>query len=760
MVMRCLLLMIFLLMHTGTIIAQGLKPPAVKKKWLTLDGKPPRVIARGGLSGVFPESSNFATDAAKELPDVIILCTVQMTKDRKGICQPDVTLENSTNIDMVYPNGSKTYKVNGKDVEGWFSIDYTSLELSNVTLMQNIFRRPSSFDEMVPLSTLEDLLSSKIPSVWLNVRYDMFFTEHKLNVAPLLQKLPNISYISSPEIGFLKKMNGKGKKAKTKLIFVFLGKEAVEPTTNQTYGSILENLATIKEFASGIVVPKNYIWPVRKDNYLEANPTSLVLDAHKQGLEVYANGFANDYAKIYNYSYDPGLEYLSFINNSEFSVDGVISDFPNTASSAVGCFGQYGGFSLPREDSTVTIITHNGASGVYAGCTDRAYEQALKDGADIIDCTVQLSSDGTAFCMDSADVSVETNAMSNFMSRSSTVPEIKESAGIFTFDLTWAEIQTLQPRLSSPYGNDNLLPRNPAYKTAGKFLKLAEFLEFAKAKAPTGILINIENAPYLASKKGLDIVSAVSSALEKASFDKQSTQKVLIQSDDTSVLSKFKKIKAYQRVLHLKEEISDAPKKSVAEIKKFADVVNLPRFSIIPTDGQFAMYITKVIDEMHAANLTVYVSVLRNEFLNLAFDYFSDPIIEIATYNYLSVDGIITEFPATAYRYFTNLCSNPEYDYPYIIAPIQPPMLRLLLISDAKVLPPAPSPRPVLAADDVVDPPLPAVTKVTNSSSSTPAPKADKPEDTSSAALPNIADMGFSLLAVLCSYFLGDIIHQ
>lgn len=35
------------------------------------------------------------------------------------------------------------------------------------------------------------------------------------------------------------------------------------------------------------------------------------------------------------------------------------------------------------------------------------------------------------------------------------------------------------------------LPRNPANKDKGKFLTLAEFLDFAKAKAVTGVLINV-----------------------------------------------------------------------------------------------------------------------------------------------------------------------------------------------------------------------------------------------------------------------------
>lgn len=90
------------------------------------------------------------------------------------------------------------------------------------------------------------------------------------------------------------------------------------------------------------------------------------------------------------------------------------------------------------------IISRNGASGIFPGCTDLAYEQAIADGADIIDCTVQMSKDGVAFCFESADLSEDTTALTTFMARSTKIPEIQNDTGIFSFDLSWSEIQTLK----------------------------------------------------------------------------------------------------------------------------------------------------------------------------------------------------------------------------------------------------------------------------------------------------------------------------
>lgn len=90
------------------------------------------------------------------------------------------------------------------------------------------------------------------------------------------------------------------------------------------------------------------------------------------------------------------------------------------------------------------IVTHNGASGEFAGCTDLAYQQAVKDGADVIDCSVQMSKDGVAFCLDSPDLMGKTTAIASFMSRATMVPEIQQNNGIYSFDLTWSEIQSLK----------------------------------------------------------------------------------------------------------------------------------------------------------------------------------------------------------------------------------------------------------------------------------------------------------------------------
>lgn len=169
-------------------------------------------------------------------------------------------------------------------------------------------------------------------------QHDEFYTKHNLSMRSFILSVSRtqpISYISSPEVGFLRSIASRINLKTTKLVFRFLRQNDTELSTKQTYGSLLKNITFIKTFASGILVPKDYIWPVDERDYLQPH-TSLVLDAHKEGLEVFASDFANDVPFSYNYSYDPLAEYLQFIDNGDFSVDGLLSDFPITPSAAVG----------------------------------------------------------------------------------------------------------------------------------------------------------------------------------------------------------------------------------------------------------------------------------------------------------------------------------------------------------------------------------------------------------------------------------------
>ncbi|WOG96058.1 hypothetical protein DCAR_0415388 [Daucus carota subsp. sativus] len=701
---------------------------AQRSPWKTLSGDPPLAVARGGFSGIFPDSSMNAYTLAliTGLPDMVLWCDVQLTSDGAGICFPELTLNNGSDIGALFNESSNTYLVNGVSRTGWFSLDFTLDALVNVSLTQGVFSRSNLFDSsLFQIVTVEEVARQlKPPSLWLNVQHDAFFSQHNLSMRSFVISASRsviVNYISSPEVNFLRSIVTRFKPSPTKLIFRFLGQSDIEPSTNQTYGSLLKNLTFIKTFASGIIVPKTYIWPTDKDLYLLPH-TSVVLDAHKEGLEIFASDFANDIPFAYDYNYDPVAEYLNFIDNGNFSVDGVLSDFPITPSEAIDCFSH-----MDKNNSGPAIplvISHEGASGEYPGCTDLAYKQAISDGADVLDCPVQMSKDGVPFCLGSINLIDRTTAAQSFSNLVVNVPELN-TEGIFSFNVNWSDIQTLKPVISNP-DLGAFLYRNPRNKNAGSFVALSDFLALANnATSISGVLIRIENASYLAEKQGLGVVDAVVDALSKAGYNNQTNKKVMIQSSNSAVLIKLKEDKNnYEFVYEVEEDIRDALNSTILDITKFANSLVINKNSVFTKNIGFLTGATDVVSKLQAFKLPVYVQLFRNEFYSQAWDFFSDAYVELNSFVAgAGIDGVITDFPGTANKYRRNPCLSLGKDTPSYMTPVGPGSL--LTVSETQ--PPAVAPSPVLDVSDVTEPPFPSVAAKPDSDTGATAPPPQQP---------------------------------
>lgn len=87
-------------------------------------------------------------------------------------------------------------------------------------------------------------------------------------------------------------------------------------------------------------------------------------------------------------------------------------------------------------------------------------------------------------------------------------------------------------------------------------------------------------------------------------------------------------------------------------MKKFASSVIIGKRSVFPTDQLFLTGATEVVPKLQAFDLAAYVEPFSNEFVSQAWDFFSDPYVEINTFSTaMGINAIITDYPATSARY-------------------------------------------------------------------------------------------------------------
>ena len=161
----------------------------------------------------------------------------------------------------------------------------------------------------------------------------------------------------------------------------------------------------------------------------------------------------------------------------------------------------------------------------------------------------------------------------------------------------------------------------------------------------------IQNAEYLAVKEGLSVTDAVTKVLDKAGYTGPKAEQVKILSTDSSVL-KAMKGKKYELVYQVDESIRGIEDNAIADIKTFAQSVVIIKATIFPDNGGFLSVATGIVKKLQSSKLHVYARLFRNEFVSQAYDFNSDPIVEINSFVMgAGVDGVITDFPKSAAQY-------------------------------------------------------------------------------------------------------------
>lgn len=342
----------------------------------------PLVIGHRGASGYLPEHTleGYAL-AIKQGADYIEPDLVS-TKDGVLIARHEPNIIATTDVAdrPEFASRKKTVMVDGVPDTGFFAGDFTLAEIKTLRAKQAFGERPQRFNGKFKIPTLDEVIAlakrksretGRTIGIYPETKHPTFHREIGLPLeGRLLTSLTRAGwnrrgapvFIQSFEQGNLKQLN---RVTDVRLVQLVDGDDVADDGTityappfdrpydwtasgdpvlqARTFGYFTTNagLDEIRTYADGIGPWKRYIVPTLKDPLGTgpgeaarklAPPTDLIQRAHARRLLVHTWTFRNEQRRLpSDYGGDPINEYLQFY---ELGIDGVFSDFPNTAVAA------------------------------------------------------------------------------------------------------------------------------------------------------------------------------------------------------------------------------------------------------------------------------------------------------------------------------------------------------------------------------------------------------------------------------------------
>jgi len=355
----------------------------------TLNGDKPLVIGHRGASGYLPEHTLESYKRAIELGADFIEPDLVATKDGVLVARHEPNITGTTDVSTRAEFASRKTKkvVDGVEEEGWFASDFTLAEIKTLRAVQPMADRDQSHNGKYQIPTLQEVLdlaktegakAGRTVGVYPETKHPTYHVNLGLKLEDrLLSVLAQYGYTtkSSPVIvQSFEVSNLKYLRTKTQIRLVQLvDANDVNPDGSmdltapydkpydfavagdkRTFASLLTpaGLKEVKTYADGIGPWKPYLIPSKQvdankdgkpddlngDGKIDdrdrvmMSPTDVVKNAHAEGLTVHPYTFRSEAKRLASdFKGDPKAEYKLFYN---LGVDGVFSDFPDTAKAA------------------------------------------------------------------------------------------------------------------------------------------------------------------------------------------------------------------------------------------------------------------------------------------------------------------------------------------------------------------------------------------------------------------------------------------
>ena len=332
--------------------------------WPTIDGSVPVVIAHRGASGYRPEHTLASYALAIEQGADFIEPDLVATRDGHLIARHEPLLDATTDVAQrsEFATRRSTKNLDGKPVTGFFASDFVLSEIKQLRAVQPNPARSKQYDGQFEIPTFEEILelvaqansSRNTPiGIYPETKHPAFHLalglplEDRLLDALQRRQLDHAEapvFVQSFESANLQYLRTR---TQVKLVQLFDDNVVHYDSTGTKVaavrvphfgdprgGSLPHNLADISKYANAIGPWKRHI--LREQGKAPLLRTNVIERAHQVGLKVHAYTFRNEGSKLApQYLGDPLREYQQFF---ELGVDGVFSDFPDTALQARSAF--------------------------------------------------------------------------------------------------------------------------------------------------------------------------------------------------------------------------------------------------------------------------------------------------------------------------------------------------------------------------------------------------------------------------------------
>jgi glycerophosphoryl diester phosphodiesterase len=322
----------------------------------------PIVIGHRGASAYRPEHTLAAYQLAIDMGADYIEPDLVSTKDGVLVARHENEISGTTNVATDHPEFAdrrKTKTIDGRDVTGWWTEDFTLAELKTLRAIERLpNERPlnTAFDGLYQVPTLQeviDLAKREGVGIYPETKHPTYFDSIGLSLEePLVATLRRNGFksrkapviIQSFEVSNLKQLN-RMTDVRIAQLADATGKpyDFVVKDDPRTYADMVtpRGLREISRYADGVGLNKNLIVP-RAADQSPLEPTSVVRDAHRADLDVHAWTFRpeNTFLPLDFREGDPdSAHYLRTRGNApgelalfyRLKVDGVFADNPDTA---------------------------------------------------------------------------------------------------------------------------------------------------------------------------------------------------------------------------------------------------------------------------------------------------------------------------------------------------------------------------------------------------------------------------------------------